>query len=127
MAKVIFRYPSKKIQFGYVQVEVDGGADDLTPTKLGALYVQSVLDFQAAEIDAWDEAQRDFTKTQEAVTELFKKELGATVVSEEETKAPWEKPIKAEPQAKPWEETKAEVKTEENESKPWEAPSFDFE
>jgi len=120
VAKVTFRYPSKKIQYGYAEVEFDVPST-MSNEELGREYTQAVLAFQAAEIDAF-EAERKQAEAPKPVNadvvRLIGNELGATVISEE-TK-PWDEP--AAPAAQPWKDQPTET------VKPWEGtiPSFDF-
>lgn len=76
MAKVTFRLPSKKIQYGYAEVEMDSMG--LSATALGEMYAKYVLDFQAGEIDAVQSVKDNM----KAAEDLLKSELGATKISE---------------------------------------------
>lgn len=112
--KVTFRLPSKKIGYGYAEIEFE--LDEATtleaPANLGAMYAKYTLDFQTGEIDAVVKYQEDMKKGEA----LLKSELGAKVVSEEavpdqpeppQGDAPWEQPAPA-ASPKPW-ETKSKV------------------
>lgn len=103
--KVTFRLPSKAFQYGFAEMQVEY-PDDLTPAQVGELYVGAVLEYQLAELNA-KESQKQPEKSAE---EMFKSELGATKVSEENNEgatAPWKQPA-PEVSTKPW-ENKAKV------------------
>lgn len=123
-----FRLPSKKVQYGYVNVT--GTQDELARLdyeKLGGDYLESVVSFWSGELDRYDEIQ-DGTVRQEirhpktgaptpvvdvplpgdedatsAAADLITEKLGATKISEEV----YDEPVEDSP-------------------KPWATSSFDF-
>lgn len=119
MSKIIYRLPSKAVQYGYIEVE--GTPEEISSMDLDALgreYIQSVAKFWIGEeagkkVDieppAQPEPQGDLTYrknlenlSQEEAERLIKDELGATEL-------PWEGEVQADP--KPWEKkTSAPVK-----------------
>lgn len=126
MAKIIFRLPSKAIQYGYVEVEASpeelGFEDVSDPNVLGAIYATYVGAFLEGEKGGLDlfmrgrpesapgsrtEARTDEElmeqenpATPEEAVAILQKELGVTVESEEAP--PWERKAEAK-QPKPWE------------------------
>ena len=116
MGKVTFRFPSKKIQYGYAEAEFTV-ADDMSTEDLGREYARATLAFQSGEIDG-------FNNVEQAARNLLQSELGAKVISEEETpdvEPQPEQPGEAETTAPPWESAAPKAA-----AKPWEAPSFNF-
>lgn len=114
MAKIIFRLPSKAIQYGYVEVEASPeelGFEDVSDANvLGAIYATYVGAFLEGEKGGLDLFMRGRSesapegrtgaRTDEEAVAILQKELGATVVSEEAP--PWERKAEAK-QPKPWE------------------------
>lgn len=126
MAKIIFRLPSKAIQYGYVEVEASpeelGFEDVSDPSVLGAIYATYVGAFLEGEKGGLDLFMRgrpesapesrtrartdeelmeqENAATPEEAVAILQKELGVTVVSEEAP--PWERKAEAK-QPKPWE------------------------
>lgn len=128
MSEIIFRLPSKQVQYGYV--EVKGDPEDFGITSLAsaqeigqtyALYVKAYLEGElegaklaagkaqkaavAAELsftDAGAQPTQESPAGEDAATALLKSELGATVVST--TEAPYNQEPPA-AKAKPWEKT----------------------
>lgn len=119
MAKIIFRLPSRAIQYGYVEVEAlpeELGFEDVSDANvLGAIYATYVGAFLEGEKGGLDlfmrgrsesaPGSRTEARTDEEAVAILQKELGATVVSEEAP--PWERKAEAK-QPKPWEK-KAET------------------
>ena len=125
VSEVIFRLPSKAVQYGYVEVhatpeELGDPALLADPDQLGALYARVTYEFlkgeqlamkdlvspsepppgdpqAAADRLAAGEKPRTVDEDNEMAKQLIEKELGATVISEK----PWEN--KVEPKRKPWE------------------------
>lgn len=124
MAEIIFRLPSKIVQYGYVEVKgtpqefgISGGLED--PNTIGWIYATYMAEYLAGEKKGMDtvlgpqepaqaptegvakvKPSEIAAEQEKAAEELLKKELGATVVSTEE--APWKQDA-PEPKAKPWE------------------------
>lgn len=118
--RIVFRLPSKAIQYGYAEVEFE---DHFAPDNLGAAYMEWVSQFQieemnfvkrkqgeaAAKLDgaeadakapayvAPDDGPED---TDEAAETLAEGLGGVTVVEDEE--APWAKAPAAEPVVEAW-------------------------
>lgn len=107
MAEIIFRLPSKAVQYGYVEVHATpeelGFESVAEPEILGAIYVTYVASFVKGEKGGLDrfllptpeEASKAFSEpppggkkpravdeASEMATQLLQSELGATVVSE---------------------------------------------
>lgn len=120
----LFRVPSKKIQYGYIEVEIDVSV--LTAAQAAAAYMSYVSEFQMAEIEyveAKASPPKDFPKADEptkqdienansvigsnapedvqAAAQAVVDGLGATEVPDEE--APWDKAKKPEPVKQAWE------------------------
>lgn len=99
---VTWRFPSKAFSYGFAEMQIEL-PEDITPAEVAKMYVAAVLEYQLAELNA----KEDSAAPEKSAEELFKTELGATVVSveengEEPAKAPWEKPAPA-VSSKPWE------------------------
>lgn len=100
--KVTFRLPSKAVQYGYIEVEMDSMG--LSPEALGEMYAKHVKGFWEGEKGAKPKAPDT------AAQEEFERQLGATKVATEDNapdspeptaEKPWEKKVEASP--KPWE------------------------
>ncbi len=113
--KVTLRLPSKRVQYGYAEVEFE--MEGLTAESLGDIFVDWTLRFQSAEIDAVDAFE---AKMKEA-EQLFKEELGATVVSEEKHKDMYDNAPNDGPEPAPWEQPAPPASP-----KPWENTTFTF-
>lgn len=132
MVKLTFRIPSKAIQYGYVEMEVDL-PDDPTPEDVATQYLDAVSRFQVTEMDiikgkqgeaaakldgaeadakapAYEATNEGSEDTDEAAETLAEGLGGVTVVEDEE--APWNKA--------PAEPTVTEVPAWDN------PPSFDW-
>lgn len=132
MVKLTFRIPSKAIQYGYVEMEVDL-PDDPTPEDVATQYLDAVSRFQVTEMDiikgkqgeaaakldgaeadakapAYEDPNEGSDDTDEAAETLAEGLGGVTVVEDEE--APWNKA--------PAESTVTEVPAWDN------PPSFDW-
>jgi len=118
MAEMIFRIPSKAVQYGYVEMPV-GMQDGASPELVAAAYVNYVYAFQKEEqatlqrladglvgVDPRD----SIGDPHKAAVEALKEGLGATEVDEDVSvtdvgddfaKAPWTEKVEAKP--KPWE------------------------
>lgn len=107
----LFRVPSKKIQYGYVEVDIDTAG--LLPGEVARLYMDYVSTFQMAEIEyvegkvaapssrvEADEPTAETPPTEEEAVDIVVDNLGATEVPE--TEKPWEKEAPAAPAPKPW-------------------------
>lgn len=106
--KVTFRLPSKAIQYGYAEAEVEL-PDGTHPEDIGRRYAKFTYQFlkgeQAGMMAALDGHKDPVDQAVETITES----IPATVVIEEtvekaaeiEAKKPWEQ--KVAPKAKPWE------------------------
>ena len=102
MAEVIFRVPSKKVQYGYMEVKIDVPSVESTfpdPSELGAMYTEYVSRFVDAEINGIQKVQKELNDAEAA--QLLKDTLGATEIPEDEAAKPWNKDTKTE--SKPWE------------------------
>lgn len=103
MGKVIFRLPSKGIQYGYVEYSYD---DDGDAYQIGLKYREFVTDFLKGEADGQKAERTTKVKadlkeegyvdppTQEEAVKMLEEGLGASVYDEpvEEEAAPWEAP-----------------------------------
>lgn len=119
--KVTFRYPSKAFAYGYAEQQMEL-PDKMSPADVAKMYVASVLEYQAAEIEA---NKVSHTDAQKAAEDLMASELGAKKISESVNKSaaqdgadelshsekaaissepPWKKPAEA-TAVKPWENT----------------------
>lgn len=123
MPKVIYRLPSKAIQYGYAEIEIELTDEQAAnPEQVGAAYATYVGAFLEGEKGGLDlflrgrddrpseshteprtvnqvMSDEDVDTEAEAVA-ILKKEMSATVVSEETP--PWQKKAEAK-QPKPWE------------------------
>lgn len=104
--QVTYRIPSRKVQYGYLEFTVDEGQALPDPVELAEQYVQYIKDYQAAEIQAFENpAVRQIKKadTTEDINEVaaneIKSQLGATDVTN--GAPPW---AKAATESKEWEE-----------------------
>lgn len=126
LSKVTFRFPSKKIQFGYAEAEFTV-ADDMSTEELGREYARATLAFQSGEID-------EFDSIEQAARNLFQTELGAKVVSEEETPDAVHEGAAEDGADRLTHSEKAAISSTppwdtaapKAAAKPWEAPSFNF-
>ncbi len=103
--KVTFRLPSKTIQYGYAEVELELAQDSTSGNDLGSLYTNYVLDFQSGEIDAYNAYEK---RAREAMESIGGKVVAvednppAETYAESSNEASWTAPApKAAP--KPWE------------------------
>jgi len=137
MADITFRIPSKKIQYGYVEVR-EHFETELSPEDLAQRYIDWMARFVKAEdaafagalkgdekpkpVDPVDEVQAESSIPATDPDELLR-QVGARKVSEDV--APWdgqgEVPAKLQP--KPWEQVRAKMQ----EVKKGNLPSFDFD
>lgn len=113
MSKLTFRLPSKAVQYGYAEIEIEH-AGEATGHEVGVMYADLVKSFWEGE-----KGLKTPPLDQKAAEEMFEKELGATKVSEEKTEEsptdqsgkpsvesdpPWSKSRGASsPGKKPWE------------------------
>lgn len=111
--KVTFRIPSKKVQYGYLEVEDDQSwAVMPSPLELAEHYAQFILDYQAAEKMAFENPTASQIKKADAnddinaAAQVIKDELGATELSPEEAAKPWNK-TEEPTSSKPWSEPTA--------------------
>lgn len=109
MAKLTFRLPSKKVQYGYAELETEV-PDGTTYYGIGAMYWQAVTEFWTAEAAAANAPMPDVPEETASVdaADLLKSELGATEVGTEENAKPWTVKSGEAVPPKPW-----EAKTEE--------------
>jgi hypothetical protein len=107
MAEMIFRIPSKAVQYGYVEMPV-GMQDGASPELVAAAYVNYVYAFQKEEQAtlqrladglAGVDPRDSIGDPQQAAVAAIKEGLGATEV--DESGAPWTKKVDA--PKKPWE------------------------
>jgi hypothetical protein len=124
MAELTFRFPSKAVQYGFVEYKFQ--TDNLTPGEIAKLYVEQLVEYQSAEIDTYKEVEK---RAREGMLSL-----GGKVVAVEEN--PKENPPPSgassedmqaaadEVSAPPWQAAAPAVSP-----KPWEnnaAPKFNF-
>ena len=99
MAKVTFRLPSKKVNYGYV--EITGEAQELgigNPADAHAVaqaYVNYMVDFVRSEIGTVEAASKQAPapkdpETPEEVETLLHDELGARKIATKKNTKPWE-------------------------------------
>ncbi len=101
MTEVIFRLPSKKVQYGYAEIKFDLRDEEgqlYPPEHLGAMYTSYFARFVEGEINGVEQVKEQLTQAE--ATQMLKDTLGATEVTEGEAK-PWDKAAKTED--KPWE------------------------
>lgn len=108
MAKVTYRIPSKKVQYGYVEITGDPGDFGIEDTAdahaIAKNYVDYMVAFARSEAGTVTAAKPE-APASEDVADLLREELGARVVetTEKTSKKPWEnKPAEA-TSNKPWE------------------------
>jgi len=124
---MIFRIPSRTVQYGYVEIKVDEPDAAVSPETVAAMYVSYVYAFQKEEeatvgrikkgVEAplaasQPEVDQESAGDLESAEKLLKEQLGAVKIPEEvdsdaESQAPWEGEAEVETKPKPW-ETKAE-------------------
>lgn len=104
--QVTYRIPSRKVQYGYLEFTVDEGQALPNPVELAEQYVQYIKDYQAAEVQAFENPAIRQIKKADATEDInevaaneIKSQLGATDV----TSAPW---ANAPSESKDWEEPK---------------------
>lgn len=115
--KITYRIPSRKVPYGFVEVEWEK-ADAVMPDPvvMAEDYAQFIKDYQAAEVQAFENptgtqlARAD--KSVDEATKMLNDGLGG--VEEIDENAP----------VKPWDKSADESTTE---SKPWEADEADWD
>lgn len=87
--QVTYRIPSRKVQYGYLEFTVDEGQALPDPVELAEQYVQYIKDYQAAEVQAFENPAARQIKKADATEDInevaaaeIKSQLGATIVSE---------------------------------------------
>jgi hypothetical protein len=114
---ITYRIPSKKVPYGYIEFQWEraSGTGMPDPAELAEEYAQYIKDYQAAEVQAFENpAIRQIKRADKvdedinSAAEVIKDTLGATEIGEHEPVAPWDN--------KPDE-------TESTESKPWKKPT----
>jgi hypothetical protein len=111
VAKIVFRLPSKVVNYGYVEYSWES-KNEIPTTKLGLMYAQAVRDFwisEAGDLDApKDEAQPTKAEPVDEVSQADAEEAVKSELGGIET-------------GNAWDEDAPEV------SKPWDnPPTFDF-
>lgn len=104
--EVVFRYPSKAVQYGYVEVKfttIEGVAGSL-----GRRYARAAWEF-------WQAEDYEIEVMREEARQSIQEGLGASVVAEEEDSGPESQEGPAEPPEKPWDR-----KPKASKAKPWE-------
>lgn len=96
--KITYRIPSKKVPYGYIEIEHDQGFAVMPdPSVLAEEYANYIQAYQAAEIAAFESAPKVKAKahTNEDINDVaaqeIKSQLGATEVDGDDPDAPWNK------------------------------------
>lgn len=112
MAKVTFRIPSKKVQYGYVEITGDPGDFGITETAdahgIAQTYIDYMTAFTRSEIGAVTAASKQEAppkdpETSDEVEQLLHDELGAQKIGEKKNPKPWEAKAEEPAAKKPWE------------------------
>jgi len=117
VSEIIFRLPSKAVQYGYIEVKLtseDLGAAGvaLDPQHLGAMYMSWVLAFKEGEErqkkaaappdpQLVDTSLAEHNLKRQPMTEPTQEEAQAMISQGLDEKAPWDETVTADP--KPWE------------------------
>lgn len=111
MAKVTYRIPSKKVQYGYVEITGDPGDFGIEDTAdahaIAQAYVDYMIAFARSEAGSVEAASKQEAPPKDPVTpdeveQLLHDELGAQKIGTKQSKKPWEKDATAATE-KPWE------------------------
>lgn len=113
MAEVTFRIPSKKVQYGYVEIKGEPEELGLTGTgdahALAQAYIDYVTAFARSEVGAvtaaskQEEPPKDPENSAE-VEKLLHDELGAVKIGTKKNAKPWESADFITANTKPWEQ-----------------------
>lgn len=128
MTEIIFRLPSKQVQYGYVEVKTTAITN--APAAIGRLYAETVAEFWEGEKEGLANlvAKREGQPPprEAELDDVLKEDLGAIVIEEtnNETGKPWVVKSDAPAPTKPWEKKQAPVKAP---AKDGPMPSFDFD
>lgn len=103
MATIKIRIPSKKIAFGFLEIEGDAeelGFNVTDPHEMAQKYVDLMVAYTRSEVGSVDAASKQGTIP--GPETLLTEELGARKISETAPVKPWEQEKKTQA-AKPWE------------------------
>ena len=94
--KVTYRIPSKKVPYGYIEIDwerTDGDASLPSPEELAQEYAAYILAYQKAEVAAFEQPPKAAPKAKpdpvDAAADLMREALGATEVDGDDPAAPW--------------------------------------
>ena len=92
--KVTYRIPSKKVPYGYIEIEDDQSYAVMPDAEVLAQdYAAYILKYQGAEVAAFEQPPKAAPKAKpdpvDAAADLMKEALGATEVDGDDPAAPW--------------------------------------